>query len=83
MCQRSHHARAVAVVAVLDFGAGLVALAITALADCVYVNGHLFVDSLRCLSECQLHEVLCQNNNNKKKRKIRGCCKFITLNICQ
>lgn len=57
-CQSSYHARAVAVVAVLDLGARFVALTITALAGSIYVNGDFFVDSLCCLSECQLHDVL-------------------------
>lgn len=36
-CNGAYHARAVAVVAVLDLGAGLVALTVTALAGCIYV----------------------------------------------
>lgn len=57
-CIGAHHARAVAVVAVLDLGAGLVALTVTALAGCVDVDGHLLVDALCRLSERQLHHVL-------------------------
>lgn len=72
VCRSSYHAGAVAVVAVLDFGAWLVALAVAALAGCVYVNGELFVDSLCCLSECQLHDVLCREKE-----------KLITLNMHQ
>lgn len=68
--QSSHHAGAVAVVAVLDLGAWLVALAITALACCVYVNRHLFVDSLCCLSERQLHDVLRQKEGKKMLQHI-------------
>lgn len=59
-CQSSYHAGAVTEVAVLDFGAWLVALAITALTGCFDIDGYLFVDSLRCLSERQLHDVLCR-----------------------
>lgn len=44
--------------AVLDLGAGLVALSVTALAGRVNVDGHLLVDPLCSLGERQLHHVL-------------------------
>jgi len=50
------------VVAVLDFGAWLVALTATALAGCFYVNRKLLVHSLCSLSERQLHKVLWEKN---------------------
>lgn len=58
MRRSAHHAGAVAGVAVLDFGARLVAFAVAALARRLHINRKLFVDSLCCLSEGQLHEVL-------------------------
>lgn len=59
LSQSSYHAGAVAEVAVLNFGAWLMAFTITAFAGCFYVNRYLFVDSLCSLSERQLHDVLC------------------------
>lgn len=78
--ESSYHAGAVAEVAVLDFGAWLVALAIAALTGCFYVDGYLFVDSLRRLSERQLHDVLCRKNRVTRyalKSQIKG-----TLWLC-
>lgn len=57
-CTSTYHARAVAVAAVLDLGAGLIALSVTALAGCVNVDGHLLVDPFCRLVERQLHHVL-------------------------
>ena len=54
----THHAGAVAVVAVLDLGPWLVAFAITALAAGVQVDVYLLVDALGSLGEGQLHDVL-------------------------
>lgn len=51
--------------AVLDLGARLVTFTVTALAGSFRVNGHLLVDSLGCLSERQLHDVLCRENNTQ------------------
>ena len=54
----SHHAGAVAVLAVLDLGAGLVTPAVATLTRGIHVDRDLFVDALRRLGEGQLHDVL-------------------------
>ena len=54
----SHHAGAVAVLAVLDLGAGLVTPAVATLTRGLHVDRDLFVDALRRLGEGQLHDVL-------------------------
>lgn len=58
MCQSPYHARAVAVVTVLDLGAWLMAFTITALTGGVYVDRYFLVNSFCCLGERQLHDVL-------------------------
>lgn len=55
---QAHHARAAAVVAVLNFGARLVPFAITPLTGVSDVHGELLVDALGSLIERQLHDVL-------------------------
>lgn len=61
----SYHSRPIAGVAVLDLGARLVTSTITAPTGCVYFNGYFFVDSLCCLSECQVHKILYRQNGQK------------------
>lgn len=68
-CTGAHHAGAVAVAAVLDLGAGLVALAVAALAGCVDVDGHLLVDALCRLGERQLHHVLDEKQRRRSETR--------------
>lgn len=72
--RQAHHAGATAVVAVLDFGAGLVPFAVTPLTGVGDVHGELFVDALGSLIERQLHDVLeksrdhCYHSESKGER---------------
>lgn len=58
----SHHAGAVAVVTVRDFGARLMTFTLTAWTVVLYVHGDLLVHAFGCLCESQLHDVLHPNN---------------------
>ena len=59
-----HHAGAIAVVAVLDFGARLTSFAVTPRAGVLDVDRDLLVDTLGGLSERQLHHKL-ENKNRE------------------
>ena len=82
--RQAHHAGATAVVAMLDFGAGLVAFAVTPLTGVGDVHGELFVDALGSLIERQLHDVLeksrdhCYHSESKGERwlGVYGYCFF-------
>ena len=71
---QAHHAGASAVVAVLNFGAGLVSFAITPLTGVSDVHGELLVDALGSLIERQVHDVLEKSRDHCYRSESKGQC---------